>query len=354
MKGSKSFQKYIFILFLIGCICPVTIKAGAKIGIEVLDKDGIISIGEPLNVHLSVEFEQPVVAGSLNPFHGIYCEINNVNSDTDSVTILKIPSSFMVEDRQGLKYGQNFTILYDHFRRRLVFDQHGEYNIKFSFTRNVSSQTKISVEKGLPLDEKAISLLSDPNDYFFLEFGEHEYPEKKPERISHLKHVVEQCEGTLIAKWASARLGIEEAKELEEKYPDGENFLAQYRQGKIKEPLVDQAQSHLSKAYHLPDEFPIRSEVLTRLSRTEYVGGDYKKAISLLEELATKYPESEDGRKALRWKEELQQLREREKGATPPALWTQSSFLICAAFGMGIVVIGIVFLLKKKTRSRGK
>jgi len=352
MKGSKSFQKCIFILFLIGCIFTVTVQGAVKVGIEVLDEDGVIRIGEPLNVHVSVELEQPVVAGSLNPFHDSYCEINNVSKDANSVTILKIPSSFMVEDPQGLKYGQSFTIFYDHFKKRIVFDQVGEYIIKFPFTRSVSSQTKIKVEKASPLNEKAISLLSDPNDYYYLEFGRHEDSGKRSERISHLRQVIKQCGDTLLVKWAAARLGIEQTEELKNKYVDGHNFLAEYGQKRVIDPLLDQAQMHLGKAYQLPDEFPIRENVLMNLVTTELINKNYGKSLSLIEELSSKYPHGEYGRKAPKLKEEFLELQKRELAQAPQPQFQEWKYAVTlGTIFAGVIVVSCYYLARKKKRA---
>jgi hypothetical protein len=187
-----------------------------------------------------------------------------------------------------------------------------------------------------------------------LEFGSQEDPERRPDRISTLKKLVEQCGDTLLGKWAAARLGIEETNELEKKYPDGLKLLDQYREGKTVEPLVEQAHSYLSTAYKLPDEFPVRERILYELPKAELIKGNYKKALSLLDELGKKYPNGEYGKRSDNAKEELKKLIEREKGSTPPALWTKPSFLIVIAAGIGIVVIILIFLLKKKAHSRSK
>ena len=297
MKGLKLFQRYVFILFLIECGFSVTLKATVGVSINVLNKDGIIRIGEPLNLHFSVELEQPIVAGSRDPFHGCYCEINNVSEDTNSVTRLLIPSSFTVEDTEGLKYGRNFTIFYDHYRKRPVFDRVGEYSIKFPFERNVSSQTTVRVKEALPLDKEVMLLLSDPADYFFLEFGGYENEQEKTEIIVQLQKVADQHGETLLGKWTAARLGIEEYKEIEKKHRLGVKFVDKYRNGLINEPLVEQSHNHLNKALELPDEFPIREEALDNIIRIALFKGNNNKALFYANELIQKYPNGEFGRK---------------------------------------------------------
>jgi hypothetical protein len=59
----------------------------------------------------------------------------------------------------------------------------------------------------------------------------------------------------------------------------------------------------------LPDELPIREEVLKELSIAEFVKGNHEKAFLLLDELGNKYPKGEHGRKASKGKQELIELQ---------------------------------------------
>jgi len=214
----------------------------------------------------------------------------------------------------------------------------------------------INVEPASNPEQLAINLLSDPNDYFFLEQGEDEYPEKRPESISHLQQVVDRCEGTVLAKWAASRLGLEYFQEFHKKHPSFVKFKAKHQEGQIEEPLFDQVRKYLSVGVELRDEFPIRENVLSKLVNIEFMDGNYEKAFSLLDELRTKYPDGEYGRKASGWKEELIELQKRELAQAPqPRVggWSRSLpfFLVIAA---GIVLIGLILLLMKKASSRGK
>jgi hypothetical protein len=238
-----------------------------------------------------------------------------------------------------------------------MFDKPGTYTISvLASPQHISNELAIVVEQSSSLQNKALSLLSDPNDYAFMVFGSHEYANRRAERISHLRQVVEQCEGTLLAKWAASRLGLEYFQEFHKKHPSFVKFKAKHQEGQIEEPLFDQVRKYLSVGVELRDEFPIRENVLSKLVNIEFMDGNYEKAFSLLDELRTKYPDGEYGRKASRWKEELIELQKRELAQAPqPRVsgWSRSLpfILVIAA---GIVLTGLILVLKKKAGSRGK
>jgi len=77
---------------------------------------------------------------------------------------------------------------------------------------------------------------------------------------------------------------------VEKKYPNQTTFWNEYRQGKIAEPLVNQACAHFAKGLQLSDEFPIREEVLYNAISAELAKGDFAKALSYARELGKKYP----------------------------------------------------------------
>ncbi|NLW85015.1 MAG: hypothetical protein GXY41_11540 [Phycisphaerae bacterium] len=157
-----------------------------------------------------------------------------------------------------------------------------------------------------------MSLISDPNDYFFLGFGSRVHGEKHSETILHLEEVVRRCPETVLAKWCEARLGLEYFKDFEKKHRSIMRFRSAKTQGQIQEPLFDKAHLYLTKGAALPDDFPIREEVLLQLGVAEFINNDLIKANSILDELATKYPNSEYGKQAVKAKAELQEIQHRE------------------------------------------
>ncbi len=332
--------------------------------IEISSRGKSIRVGDPLTLKLLYKFEQPQTSphnGQARKYfrHHAYLDIEHENGDFSTKGYKLFPIDLNLEDSLGLEYSKYFLCFYHPGENRFLFPIPGRYSVTVRGWRNRSEPLDISVEPASNSEQLAINLLSDPNDYRFLEYGSHEDPEKRPERVSHLKQVVEQCEGTLLAKWAAARLGIEEAKELEAKYPAGVEFTVQYRQKKIVEPLVRQAQLHLSKALSLPDEFPIRERVLYELPKTEFIRGNYKKAFSLLDELGAKYPKGKYGKRASSVKEELKRLKERELEQSPKPPLGQASrpaalTVVVAAVAVGIVLIGLILVIKKKAISRSR
>lgn len=301
MKGLSRTVKIVLIVTSLILSMPV-ISNGIPSGIEISSKYTAIQVGEPLIFKLVYRYEEPLIKPATGKIkesllHHAYLKIEHHEGKflTDGFPIF--PMDLTLQDKQGLEYSGQFVFLHHPGEKRLLFPVTGTYTVTVSGSTKVSNPLKIAVEPTSVLENRALSLLSDRNDYFFLEYGEHEYENRRAERISHLKEVVEQCEGTLLAKWAAARLGIEEYEELETKHSLGERFTAKYRAGLIKEPLVENAHAHLVKALELPDEFPIRQEVLYHLIGIEIFKGNNDNAISYASELNEKYPKGEFGKK---------------------------------------------------------
>jgi len=332
--------------------------------IEISTKQKHIKVGEPLIIKLTYRFEQPQFSPRVDKVFTAIGPNAIVQIKKNDEEILSPghhlgPDDLYLQDTEGLKYTGDFLFFYDFFKKKLVFDKPGIYTITVRRTRTkISNSLSITVEPAKDLHKRALSLLSDPNDYFFLEHGEHEYREKRPERISHLQQVVDRCEGTVLAKWAAARLGLEYFEEFHKKHPSFEKFKAKHQQGQIEEPLFDQARKYLAAGARLADEFPIREKILYQLTRTEAIRGNYEKAFSLLDELGAKYSKGEYGKRASSAKAELQKLKERELEESPKSLlgqaWRSAILPVVAAAAVGIVVIGLILVLKKKTSSRGK
>jgi tetratricopeptide (TPR) repeat protein len=332
--------------------------------VEISSTRTAVNIGEPLIMKLTYKFDKPQISPRTNEV------LNNINLDIRDAffhvkggDVDRLPRYLLflpvlkLQGTQGLEYSGHFVILYDHWKKILMFDKPGTYTISvLTSPQHISNELAIVVEASSSLQNKAISLLSDPNDYAYMVFGSHEYANRRAERISHLRQVVEQCDGTLLAKWAAARLGLEYFEEFHKKHPSFKDFKEQWEQGGIKEPLFSRASEYLAKGAGLPDEFLIRERVLYQLSRTECIEGNYEKAFSLLDELCTKYPDGEYGKKAAGGKEELIELQRRELAQAPQprvSCWSRSLplFLVIAA---GIVLIGLILVLKKKASSREK
>lgn len=328
--------------------------------IEISSRQKSIRVGDPLILKLVYKFEKPQISirtgNPLTSFsHSAYLKIEHHGGSFSTDRFPIFPTDLYLQDKSGLEYSRQLVFLYHFGEKRLLFSEAGIYTVTVKGrSKTPSNPLNITVEPSSESQRRALSLLSDPNDYFFLEFGIQEYPERRPDRISNLKRVVKQCGDTLLVKWAAARLGIEESKEVEEKYSDSKKFWDDYRQGKIIEPLVGQAHSHLSSAYKLPDEFLIRDEVLYQLTKIEFIKGNYKKVLSLVDELEAKYPNGEYGKRISRQKTELQELIKKTEVEKRPRIGLPRLVLpILSILAAGIVLTGLV-LLKKKVASSSK
>lgn len=287
--------------------------------IQIMSKNKKLKVGEPLIVKLFVNLTSPNIQPDSNKaypnwVHGGFFKISIFGEDPNSSVMLKaFPISLPISDTEGLKYGASFTLFYDHGAKKLLFDKPGNYLIQFILSRtNSSNNIELSVNESTQYVKNAISLLSDPNDYLFLEFGLNFDEHEKLERVSHLQQVTEQFNDTLLAKMSAARLGLEYFKEFHKKHPSLEKFKAKREQGEVEEPLFEQAYIHLSKTLALPDEFPIREEVLYYMISTEIVRGDYQKALSYANEIGVKYPRGKYGKRASKIQAEILEFQGRE------------------------------------------
>jgi len=352
------------ILILLCILLNNVVSSVIPSNIEISTERSSIKVGEPLIMKLTYKFDKPQISPRTNEvLNNISLDIRDAFFHVKGGDVDRLPRyplflpDLKLQGTQGLEYSGHFVVLYDLWKKKLMFDKPGTYTISvLASPQHISNELAIVVEASSSLQNKALSLLSDPNDYAFMVFGSHEYANRRAERISHLRQVVEQCEGTLLAKWAASRLGLEYFQEFHKKHPSFVKFKAKHQEGQIEEPLFDQVRKYLSVGVELRDEFPIRENVLSKLVNIEFMDGNYEKAFSLLDELRTKYPDGEYGRKASRWKEELVELQKRELAQAPqPRVggWSRSLpfFLVIAA---GIVLIGLILFLKKKASSRGK
>ncbi len=330
---------------------------------EISTEKNTIQVGEPLVLTLTYRYVKPQLVPDSN-------ELKLTVSGGGSLQVMDGTGRVIIErhglyepgvlrrvDTVGLIYRANFVVFYNH-KQGLIFKEPGTYRVKLSGYDGLGAKAPalltVTVKPTSPELARALSVLSEPSDYYFLEFGQYDDPADSMLRISHLEQVFERAGDTALGRWCSARLGLEYFKDFHKKHPSFEKFKTELQQSKVEEPLFNQAHAYLTKGASLIDEFPIREEVLYQLARTEGIKGNYKKALSLLDELGKKYCNGEYGKRSDSAKEELQKLIEREKGSTPPALWTRPSFLIVIAAGIGIVVIILIFLLKKKAHSGGK
>lgn len=357
--------KILLVLLALGFGANDATRAVELRDIEIGTRSLKIKVGEPFVFRLTYRFDKPLVSERTQQVpngidHYAYFVLKR-SDDARLVGRYRVDDvSLKLQDGQVSEYAENFIIFYDAGRRKLIFDKPETYVIQVEGWTKTSNSLTINVEPASKLDERAISLLSDPNDYKFLVDGSERFVYNRAERMSHLKAVVDQCKGTLLAKWAAARLGIERAKELWEKYPDGEQFMAKYRRSEIVEPLFENSYKYLGDALELPDEIPTREEVLASIISAEIVRGDYDKAVSYANEMGEKYPHGRYGRRAASARIELEELKKREIEQSQQAKMKQAkgsgllAVVVPVAIGIFVVALVLVLWLKKKRSSCSK
>ena len=360
-----SCQKGVFCLAAVTVILLTSQSGETQEGysIEISTAQKRTEYGSPIVLSLRLVYQQPQmwrVTGKTRQVVSLdLLDLQVQQSETEETRLFRLwKTVFHLQGTKGLEYTGK-VVLWCHVHeergkliKRMIFDKPGAYTFSVMDAKKRSSNTLDILMEPSDLGQKALSLLTDPKDIAFLIGGVY----KSPESVSRLEEVVNQCEGILLAKWAASRLGIEYFKEFQKKHPSFEKFKALRDKGKLKEPLFDQVRKYLSAGAELPDEFSVRENVVFKLFNMEFLDGNYEKAFSLLDELRTKYPDGEYGRKASGLKEKLIELQKRELAQAPrPRVngWSRllPLFLVIAA---GIVLIGLILVLKKKASSRGK
>jgi hypothetical protein len=366
----------ILLLFFSNCVFATETNE-RKLEIKAYSSE--IKVGEPLILNIHVTSLRPNInpkTGKIATSGGIYESFLIVTKKGKKEEIkyeydpiLHKPLPIVSKDKNGLEYFGSFIVIYDQTKKSLLFNEPGTYSCRLEDrAKTVSSNViEINVKPASKLEKKALSILTGEYDLPILVWSSGEMDLKNAPEVKGIldrfKQVVEQCGDTMLAKMAAAILGIEETQELENKYPNGEKFLEQYRKGEIKEPLMELANKHLSMAYQLPDGFPIRDAVLEGLAKIEYLNGNSTKVLSLFDELATKYPEGKYGKRALRNKKDTQEFIDSHPDLfvqePEPSQETKPKPLgvvlpIAGAAAAGIVIAGLLIFLRKKNPKTSK
>jgi len=169
-------------------------------------------------------------------------------------------------------------------------------------------------------DQKAISLLTDPEDLFFIYFGSHRNTKiaDNEKTLMRLKQVVEECQGTTLSQLSAARLGLKYMKD----FRNDHSRIYANRDKKNNTFLQNDTQynkacEYLAIGRRLPDAFMIREEVLWQSAMTEIMTGDLQKVHSLFDELNLKHPLGRYSKKASKGRKELIKFQQKEKSAIP-------------------------------------
>ena len=330
----------------------------SRVGARLSTGTHTIRLGEPLVCTLTYLYESDSNAPPNEVLHRARLDILDSNDHAVGKGHFVFPSLVLRGRKKGLlAYSGNFSLLWN-FRteKGLIFDEPGQYRIVLPREADLDEESLrpliITVKPGSRSNLRALALLSDPNDFSFLERGTHENPERRPERIANLSRVADKHPDSVLGKWCAGRLGVEYFKDFHRKHPSFEKFKAKYRDGEIKEPLFDSASKYLDMGTGLPDEVAIRENVLYSLSRAEFIKGNYEKVGSLLDELGAKYPHGEYGKRATRAKAELLSIM-KEEGERPGS-GTRGSFLIVIIVVACLVVGVLGFVLRSRMSRRSK
>lgn len=266
-----------------------------------------LNVGEPLSINLTFMFNQPNIlkkTGEISPIltrEGLTLQILSEDKNEPFLVRGLFPRKFTLEGVGGTKYMEQAMVFYDWSAQKVIFDKPGTYKIAvLDAKKRSSNQIEILVESSY-INEQALSMLSDPNDFAFLMHGLYESKASK----ECLEQITSQHKGTLLAKLAAARLGIEYSKTLQKKYSNGEDFKANYNEGRIVEPLVAKSYSYLLAAIGIPDEFPVKEEVLFHLISLEILKENYQKAVIYANELGERYSKGKYGKNAAKIRNQI-------------------------------------------------
>ena len=303
-------------------ICLVlcsTAMARRLSSVKISSQNTSIRAGEPLIIKLTYKYEQPQIIGKTDkvfsslPHNAYYQVVEKATEANKPINPLPLfPASLILQDSGGKEYSSHFVIFYDLSKNMLAFDNPGKYILTVFGETKFAKKLSITVAEASHLEKEALSLLNDPNDLFFLELGLYEGKDARKESMVNLKKIVKQKPTTILAKWSAGRLGLEYFKDFHKKYPSFEKFRAKRKEEGLEEPLLHQTVKHLNIARGLPDDMPIREEVIDRLAIVQFLKDDLDMASVYIDELIEKYPSGRYGRKAAKGKVELEEIKRRE------------------------------------------
>lgn len=285
-----------------------------------------IKIGEPLILKIKLTCKTPQIdskTGEIVNEGGIkpYLILNRKGQKEEIIykteyDIIDKPLPIYDKQKKGLEYTASLFVFYDFMKEELFFKEPNEYTCRLeSRVDKLKSNTiKINIKSAGKLEEKAMSILTGKFDIAILGMPSLDIDLKNSKEAKGIMdryiQVVDQCEQTKIANMASAMLGLQYFKDFHKAHPSFEKFKEEYKSGNIWEPLFEQSQKYLTIGSKLPDEFPIRPVVLFQLSRIEFMKNNVEKSISFIEEVSTKYSNTEYGKKAIRaLQEEIPKLK---------------------------------------------
>lgn len=269
-----------------------------------------IEIGEPLTIEVVRKYHNPDNVIRASFAHTMRIVVENTGENGEPPSFIERPSNFRRDLEKG-EYMCTLDLWYELWGKKpaqLCFPTPGKYKVYIK--AYPSSVLNVNVVPTSDKTRKAVSLLADPKDRYFLMDGEDN--ETRDARIAKLSEVVNQCENTLLGQIAAGRLGLEYYEDFYEKNRNLNDFRAKLKESGFEDPLLNKAEKYLAMAGGLPDDMPIREEVLYRYLQVEYTKGNDTKAMSIFDEFLAKYPLGDFGKKAAAGKVELQKIMDSE------------------------------------------
>ncbi len=373
MTIQKYYLFFIMCLFLFPALNAISTESQNRPVEELIAVNPVIKIGEPLIIELKYTFPFPRRENnsnkiqqtvSLGDAHGsVYIKDGN---DENIGFEIAHPSPLICRDNKGLIYSNYFIIFSNRDTKKLMFNKPGTYIIEFDnqeqLDNAMNKPTTVEVKSASEQEKKALSLLTGKDDLMILVRDNYRGIETKyPGVIDRYKKVVEQCPDTMISKLAATCIGMV----LYNDYEEQRIFLNINEQYKLK-TIAKEAMEYLEKGLELPDEFPIREDILYMLTESEIEVGEkkYSKAIAYLEELSEKYPYGRWGKSALSGIEEIKtmmandpnwanrvQAKENEKEQSPKKPLGVALPITGAAVAV-IAIASLVFFSRKKNLNK--
>ena len=379
MKEQMIIQKkclFLIILFLIFNVCSLASETNEP-KLEIKAYSSEIKVGEPLILDINVTYKTPninsktgeiIISGGISSpylFVTKKGQKEEIKYETEFAVVRKALPVFDNE-KKGLEYTGSLIAFYDQNKKGLLFNDSGIYSCRLEDTLHKikSNNIEINIKPAGKQEKKAISILTGKYDMMILQLSESSNTtilKKYPGLLERFKNVVEQCGDTLIAKMAAAQLGLIYSKEFQEKHPSFETFKTEYKKGNVREPLLEQSLKYLQIGAELPDEFTIRQKVLINLSQVEYMEDNLNKTISVINEIATKYPNTKYGKQAIiaqndevpKLEAEIKSQQEHDDQNTPKKP-IGVAMPIAGAIVAIIVIVGLVLFFRKKNPNKSE
>jgi len=245
---------------------------GAEVeSVHITPSSSVIQVGEPLFLEVDITYS---VAPSGTRSGAAPSSLKEVwqlevtrSGDTEVITSWEVGGSIWRQDEDGFRYMNQLPVFFSNPKKRFTFPQPGEYPIRLLLkARKVNSNVvHIDVEPASEATSGALALLEEPEDFGYLYAGM-EGLEHKPEARRRLEAIVEQFGSSILADYASVRLGVAKFNKVFEEH--------NIRGGAVYRECYDL----LKKGLQLPVRSPVREEALFHLAMAETLAGDYAKA----------------------------------------------------------------------------